>query len=88
MYQSAFHKIKQIVILNSLILLCCSLLELRFTYRAEVCGNNYNVPITPIIVLEKRAVQVVKMVVYAKHTLSWFLSKLLKRIDFVQYNTN
>lgn len=66
----------------------CTVLSPYLNYCAEVWGNNYNSTIHPVIILQKRAIQVINKAGYLEHTHKLFLeSNILKLTDVTEFQT-
>lgn len=82
------NKVKYELDTNVLRMLYCTLVLPYFIYCLEVWGNSYKSNMTPLIMLQKKAVRIIHKEDFRAHTNRLFrLSGLLKILDLVELRT-
>ena len=82
------NKVKYELDTNVLRMLYCTLVLPYFIYCLEVWGNSYKSNMTPLIMLQKKAVRIIHKEDFRAHTNRLFgLSGLLKFLDLVELRT-
>uniref|UniRef100_A0A8C6M9A3 Reverse transcriptase domain-containing protein n=1 Tax=Nothobranchius furzeri TaxID=105023 RepID=A0A8C6M9A3_NOTFU len=85
---SILNKVKHFLDRNILHMLYCALVQPYLNYCAEVWGNTYKTTLSPIIILQKKAIRIINKAGYRDHTNNLFLkSRVLKFTDLVQFLT-
>lgn len=82
------NKAKQVLDVNILRTLYCTLILPYLSYCVEVWGNNYNNAIHSLCMLQKRAIRIINKAKFLDHTNPLFIeSKLLKLQDLIKLHT-